>query len=297
MHTIVPSPARALMPEFIVVGESLVDEISSDAGTVTRPGGSCLNVAVGLARLGASVTFVTSYGEDEAGALLDEHLSGLAVVRSSRPTSRAVAQLDQAGVARYDFDFSWQLDQLALSLPASSHLHVGSLAALWPPGADLVLDLVRRHEGTVSYDPNWRVGVAPADARTRVSQLMTLATVVKLSEEDLDGLYPNWSGDRLAAHLLSQGVQVVVLTRGADGAEAWTSTTHHHLPAAGTAEIVDTVGAGDAFMAAFVHEWLWDGDVRRALEFASTVAWMTCQRPGADPPSAMDLIEALPSST
>jgi len=280
-------------PSVVVVGESLVDELRSAQGTVERVGGSCLNVAVGLSRLGTPVTFVTSFGDDEAGRRVAEHLAGMTLIRSVGPTVRAIAELDQEGVAQYQFSFAWDLGDLALEVPPTSHLHVGSLSAVCSPGADRVLEIVSRHSGTVSYDPNWRAGLAPPGARERAEHLMSLATVVKLSEEDAAALFPEKSAEVLARRLLQRGPGVVVLTRGGDGAEAWTTASHERVPVPAGGPIVDTVGAGDAFMAGFLHEWLEHGDVARALTVGSWVARRTCERSGADPPTAEELRQAV----
>jgi len=284
---------RQLKRHVVVVGESLVDELRSAQETVERVGGSCLNVAVGLSRLGRSVTFVTSFGDDEAGRRIAEHLAGMTLVRSVGPTARAIAELDREGVAQYQFSFAWDLGDVAIEVPPTSHLHVGSLGSVCAPGADRVFEIVRRHSGTVSYDPNWRASLAPPGARERAEHLMSLATVVKLSEDDAAGLFPGTSAEVLARRLLQSGPEVVVLTRGGEGAEAWSSASHERVPVPAGAPIIDTVGAGDAFMAGFLHEWLQQGDVARALTVGSWVARRTCERSGADPPTAKELRRAV----
>lgn len=276
-------------PQVVVVGESLIDELRAAQGTVERVGGSCLNVAVGLSRLGTAVTFATSFGEDEAGRRIAEHLAGMSVIRTDGPTSRATATLDENGVAEYEFSFSWDLSETVLEVPPTSHLHVGSLGAICMPGADWVLEVVRRHNGPVSYDPNWRESLAPPGARERADHLMSLATVVKMSEEDAAALFPGTRGDALADRLLKSRPEVVVLTRGSEGAEAWTSSSHAQVPTPTGGPVVDTVGAGDAFMAGFLHEWIQHCDVARALSVGCWVARLTCERPGADPPTAEEL--------
>lgn len=279
-------------PHVVVVGESLIDEIRSPQGTVERVGGSCLNVAVGLSRLGRPVTFVTSFGDDDAGRSIAQHVTGMTLVRANGPTSRAIATLDAEGVAQYEFSFAWDLRD-AVDVPPKSHLHIGSLGAVCAPGADRVLEVVRRHTGTVSYDPNWRTGLASPSELERAQHLMSLATVVKLSEEDAAALFPGSSGEALAHRLLQCGPAVVVLTCGGEGAQAWTSSDHTEVAVPPGGPIIDTVGAGDAFMAGFLHEWLAHRDVARALTVGCLVARLTCERAGADPPTREELLRAV----
>lgn len=277
----------------MVVGESLIDELRSAQGTVERVGGSCLNVAVGLSRLGTPVTFVTSFGKDEAGRRIADHLAGMTVVHSDGPTARAIATLDTEGVAQYEFSFSWDLADTVIDVPPTSHLHIGSLGAVCVPGADRVLEVLQGHSGTVSYDPNWRESLAPPGARERAGHLMSLATVLKMSEDDAAALFPGTRDDALAHRLLKSGPEVVVLTRGSEGAEAWTSSSHAQVPTPTGRPVVDTVGAGDAFMTGFLHEWLEHRDVTRALTAGCWVARLTCERAGADPPTAEELRRAI----
>jgi fructokinase len=168
---------------------------------------------------------------------------------------------------------------------------VGSLAAVLPPGAEAVLELARRAcaEGAaVSFDPNCRPDVVDRDL-DRVDELAALSSVVKLSDEDLAFLYPDQPFAQVADRWLSDRTRLVVLTRGARGASARTSDGSWDVPPAEGSAIVDTVGAGDAFMAGLVDGLLRDQPVNAALSHAAVVARRTCERAGADPPWASDL--------
>ena len=149
--------------EVLVVGEALVDVLVDVEGVRTeRPGGSPANVAVGLHRLGRRVQLLTALGEDEHAELLREHLSGVELLTAPLPrTGTAVATLDEVGSASYAFDIAWDLGDVIIG-PLPRWLHVGSLATVLPPGADVVLALARRAgaEGaSVSFDPNCRPDV------------------------------------------------------------------------------------------------------------------------------------------
>lgn len=305
-----------------VVGEALVDLVgAADGRTFTaHPGGSPANVALGLARLGVPVSLHTALGRDHFGRLVTVHLrrDGVRLPDSSytdSPTGLAVAVLDAAGVASYDFRLGW--DPAPLQLPAGAPcLHTGSLATTLAPGAAAVEDLVRRvrDEVTVSFDPNVRPALAGdrKAARERVERLVGLSHLVKVSEEDLAWLQPGEDVEALAREWLTLGPQLVVVTLGEGGALAVAArpvgplvvAARHEGPLvvarpARKVDIVDTVGAGDAFTAGllswlFAGGWLDEAGSRlagltpaeweAALDRAVLVAALTCARPGADPP-------------
>lgn len=297
----------------LVVGEALVDVVVSAEGEVESPGGSPLNVAVGMARLGAPATLLTQLGDDARGTLLRDYLAANDVELVAEPTSTgrtsvALARLDPAGVASYEFDLEWTLPQRRL--PLDEGLHVGSLGAALPPGRDAVRRLVddtAESGGFVSYDPNLRAQFTPADSSTEawVLDLAAQACVVKVSEEDCELLRPGASAHDVARGLLrGRRTEVVVLTRGAEGATAYRGDDVVHVPAP-TVEIVDTVGAGDSFMAAVLAQ-LHDLDVlgdldrlsgtmlRQVVRGATVVAAITCSRRGAAPPWRRELPSGWP---
>ena len=127
-----------------VIGESLVDIISDprrEAPTDVHPGGSPLNVAVGVARLGLAATLVTHYAADPYGDMIEGHLNtnGVTAIRGgSAPTSAATATLGPDGAATYAFSISWDISGAALpaleAVQGSSHVHTGSIAAVLGPG-------------------------------------------------------------------------------------------------------------------------------------------------------------------
>jgi fructokinase len=270
----------------LVVGECLVDVVERPDGSVVEAaGGSPANVAVGLGRLGVPVSLVTSYGDDPRGRLLQDHLLASKVVPQVHlaPTSVARARLDQTGAATYSFDLRWELGELDAG--TAKWLHVGSLGATLAPGAAVVRRLVAEVDCPVSYDPNCRPSLMGPDVREQVQELVALSDVVKLSAEDAEFLHPGLPHAELAARWLALGPTLVVVTLGADGADAWTPEGHLHVDVPDGAPVVDTVGAGDAFMSGLLWSLLEDGqDVRAALRTASQVARRTCERPGADPP-------------
>ncbi len=305
------------MDDVLVVGEALVDIVlRGDEPPVEHPGGSPANVALGLGRLGRRVSLLSRIGDDDRGRRVEGHLarSGVTLAPGTLTpgrTSTATARLDASGAATYDFDIDWHLPD-AVPPPARA-LHTGSIAAVLAPGGDAVLDLVRRARGTctVSYDPNARPALMgdPAATRARVEQFVAAADVVKVSDEDVAWLAPGADPLDVARDWLGLGPAMVVVTRGGDGAAAVCAAGVVEV-AAPRVEVVDTVGAGDAFMAGLLdalaaadllgverREALHAVDVARleaAARRATRVAALTCARPGADPPTRQELAAAYP---
>ena len=301
---------------FVVVGEALVDLVGQRGGRtwVAHPGGSPANVALGLARLGNPVTLVTRLGRDAFGEMVRAHLEDSGVQIDSGPdgevaTSLAIATL-AAGVASYDFRIEWELGVLA-PLPVEARcLHTGSLATALAPGNGAVVDLIEReHErgrATISYDPNVRPALlgAPEVARPEIERLVSLADVVKVSDEDLRWLYPGRPDEEVARAWLASGPALVVITRGGEGVYAVTRSLEVRRPAV-PIDLVDTVGAGDSFSSGLLDGLrradLLGGPRREALaqvdratllsivDAAGMVAAITCSRPGANPPTREEL--------
>ncbi|HWC36214.1 MAG TPA: carbohydrate kinase [Mycobacteriales bacterium] len=287
-----------------VLGESLCDVFTdADGVTTERPGGGPLNIAVGLARLDIAVHLFTAIGNDARGAELRAALSAEAVAvtcgKSSLPTATATASIDGGGRATYSFELGWD-PRFDVDWPALDVLHFGSLGAVVQPGAAEVAAVVDRYAGKalISYDPNWRDGVVASDPRVVVETHAARADVVKLSDDDAAKVYPELDSEQVARRLLSLGPALVIVTRGAAGASGWTQQVEKHCAAAAV-DVVDTVGAGDAFMATVLSELagfsrakveaLNKRELELVLEFASYVAGRTCERAGADPPRLSEL--------
>jgi len=300
-------------PRVLVVGEALVDIVRRDGDDAVHPGGSPLNVAVGLQRLGVPTMLHSSFDADPYGIVIAQHLEASEVLITpgtigNRPTSVALATIDATGAASYTFSIEWDPASLDVAPGSVAALHVGSIGAVLEPGATLVERLLSelRPTATISYDPNIRpqlMGSAD-DARPRVERIIALADVVKASDEDIAWLYPDAMVTDVMASWLALGAGLVVVTRGRDGADALTTGGPVHVAAPRT-EVIDTIGAGDSFMSglltALSDRDLLGGDGRAALrelpasavadvvEFAARCAAITVSRPGADPPTRDDL--------
>jgi fructokinase len=249
-------------PRLLVIGEALVDIVTDAHGERSEHvGGSPANVAVGLARLDHVVDFACCLGRDERGERIAHHLTrhGVHVLPESfgeAPTSTAMAILDHTGAATYEFDLHWDLPPIRLP-EGTVHVHTGSIGTVLTPGAESVTTALRdvRAQGTVSYDPNIRPGIMGdlATVRVRVEELVALSDVVKASEDDLALLYAGQSPQDVMAHWVGLGAALTVVTLGPDGVIFRVSGDDTVRSAPTRAEqVVDTVGAGDSFMAGLV---------------------------------------------
>lgn len=305
---------------FVVIGEAIVDLTgpAADGSAIARPGGSPLNVAVGLARLGQRTAFAGRLSADPFGTVLRRHLERSAVdlryvVAAAEPSTIALVEL-ASGQATYEFslgaDFHWTADELAF-LPGSARaVHFGSLASWLSPGDEAIataISSVRRSSSVlVSYDPNVRPSLQldTAVARRQVEESVSNAHVVKASSADVDWLYgQNADPGAVAGKWLDLGARLVVITMGADGATGWVTGHGPVSRPAFPAAVADTVGAGDAFTSGLLdalarRDLLEPGRLTAlddavmladVISDAGRVAGITCTRPGANPPSRAEV--------
>ena len=298
----------------LVVGEALVDIVVPLRGDRREyPGGSPANVAMTLGRLDRPVRLVTWLGEDARGRMVKDHLneSHVKITEESlgaRQTSTALATLDASGAATYDFDLDWQVRDTQVD-ESVIVLHSGSIAATLEPGGSAVVDLMRetRAQATITYDPNARPSImgSAKGAYARAKEIIQIADVVKTSDEDVAWLTGCRSVEEVAKEWLDMGVSVVVVTRGGEGAMAFSADAEVHLPASDV-DVVDTVGAGDSFMGGLIDA-LWSENLLgahnryalqnvdeetliRMLARAGSISAITVSRAGANPPWKKELI-------
>jgi fructokinase len=299
-----------------VIGEALVDvvETGDDDPRLARPGGSPYNVALGLARLGRASCFVGRLSSDPLGTILRNHAlrSGVDLrwtVDAHEPTTVALVELDPDGTAQYRFgvdstaDFRWTAAELARVPDDVAAVHFGSLASWTAPGDAVIATRVaslRAAGAAVTYDPNVRPHLQPdrPAARRQVERAVRLAHLVKTSEEDLAWLRPGEPFVDVAHDWRALGPAVVVVTRGGAGSVAVTADGLVEQPPV-PVDVVDTVGAGDAFMSGLLDALDRRGRLTPAgiaaapyaavLDEAALVAAITCARAGANPPRRADL--------
>jgi fructokinase len=303
----------------VVAGESLVDLIAGEDGSLMPlPGGGPFNVARTLARLEVPVAFLGAVSTDSFGrvlraALAEDGVDLRCVVDTDRPTTLAVAELDDEGIARYRFyaegtaapSLTPTACDAVLSAVDMKALHVGSLGLALEPLGSAVEQAVAHaaSDVLVMVDPNWRPGAVADGAawRARLERVLRRADVVKVSTEDLAHLAPGIEVARAARGLLAGRARCVLVTAGGGPVRVLT-TEGEAVVEPEPADVVDTVGAGDAFCAGFLA-WCTASQVSRAqlgavepmrdaAAFAALIAARTCERAGADPPR-LDELEAL----
>lgn len=291
--------------EIVVIGESLIDIVQTPSTEdIEVVGGSPANVALGLGRLGHNPRLVTALGRDPRGQRVADHLhrSGVVIDPASWSLDRtgtAMARILSDGAAEYMFDIRWELPE-SLDIGSPRLVHTGSIAAFIEPGSSQVLTLIDRLDEDVllSFDPNIRPELigSRADAVERVLRIGARANVVKLSDEDGEWLWPSSSPEQMAGRFLAVGTDLVSITLGGAGAMIFTADAHASL-AAPPVSVVDTVGAGDTFMAALIHRVVEEplivsrgtAKLRDAVQFAMSAAAVTVQRRGANLPRADEI--------
>ena len=298
---------------FLVVGEALTDSVSHEETRSETPGGSPLNVAVGIARLGHQVTLAARVGQDSRGLEIMAHAmdSGVSLIEDfsglSR-TSSATATIAPDGSASYEFDLLWDFTPDMVLSGDCDHVHTGSIGATLEPGATGVAELLRRERAkgsSISYDPNARPSIMgrPDEVLTRVEELVGLSDIVKASDEDIAWLYPSKTLQDVTSHWRSLGPQLVVVTQGANGVVATLGSIEVSAPTLAT-HVHDTIGAGDSFMAGLLVALsergalgsgrshlteLSEAELAGAIDFALSCAAITVSRAGANPPRREEL--------
>ncbi|MFD5746432.1 PfkB family carbohydrate kinase [Streptomyces sp. NPDC127033] len=294
----------------LVMGEALIDlvPVPDDPQTYrAQPGGAPANVAAGLARLGTPSWFAGALGGDGFARVIEQRLVSAGTelglcARSELPTTLAVADPGPDGTG-YHFHVG---DTATFRLPDHSArtdrfaaVYVGGVAAVVEPAAEAVAATARAGaaRSLLVVDPNVREDrtIDPEQAVRRLRELCALAHVVKASDEDLARLWPGTDPDESCRKLAGEG-RLVVLTRGARGATAFAGGAEPVSVPAVPVEVVNTIGAGDAFMAGVLN-WLTApgadrsggvaglsrDEVTEMLGFASRVAASVCAQTGTEP--------------
>ena len=281
--------------KILALGEALIDVVDKDGEVSEHVGGSLLNVACGVARLGHDSTIAAWIGQDQRGDRLRQwaHASGATFAPGSDgavQTPVAYATLDAVGRATYTFDLTWDVPDLDVG--SYGHVHTGSIAATLEPGGTKVVDVVRRAAGTVSYDPNVRPALMgrPADVVARVEELVAASDIAR-----------RW---------LDLGTGLVVITKGPEGASVHLGSGESYDEPTLPVTIGDTVGAGDSFMAGLIGRLVdlgllggersgerlraatWD-ELRPAVLQAIATSTITVSRQGAYAPTPDEVTELL----
>lgn len=300
----------------VVAGEALIDLVAAPDGTLAgHPGGGPYNVARTIGRLEQPVAFLGRISTDGFGARLrreleDDGVGVDAIVATDAPTTLALVELDASGSAAYRFYVAGTsvpgltLEAATAVLPERvGALYVGTLGLVFEPIATTLERLVERVDAAtlVALDPNCRPAAIEDRAayRGRLERVLRRTDVLKVSEDDLEWLLPGESATDAARALLFRGGAVALVTLGSQGALIVPGDEDVVAVEAAPVEVVDTIGAGDAFVGAFLAHWRSRGlgraelgrreELVEATRFACRVAALTCARSGAEPPRRAEL--------
>ncbi|MEV4970809.1 PfkB family carbohydrate kinase [Streptomyces scopuliridis] len=253
----------------LVMGEALIDLVPvPDEPELYRaqPGGAPANVAAGLARLATPSWFAGALGGDGFARMIEQRLVSAGTelglcARSELPTTLAVADPGPDGTS-YHFHLqdtaTFRLPDHSAVVDRFAAVYVGGVAAVVEPAAGAVAATARAgaERSLLVVDPNVREDrtIDPEPSARRLRELCELAQVVKASDEDLARLWPDTDPDETCRRLAGEG-RLVILTRGAKGSTAYAGSAEPVSVPAVPVEVVNTIGAGDAFMAG-VLTWL-----------------------------------------
>jgi fructokinase len=287
----------------VCIGEALIDMIKTESnkGMVFLPawGGSVMNVALGVARLGSSAQFAGSLSTDPLGQRLRQFIAdaGVGLELSADTEAQTTIAMTSFVNSEPRYSFYGTPRSYAFCPPAIAAreqvvgariVHSGSLGVLEDTTFDAIVQSFRATEGIITFDPNVRPAMVDdwESYRGRIGALIRHADVVKYSIEDIEALYPTSDADQIAYATLAQGTAAVIITRAGDGADVYTRLEQDRIPIPTGHPLVDTTGGGDSTMAAIIHQILhrglptdhagWVHSVKQAL----VVAAIVCSRQG-----------------
>jgi fructokinase len=302
-------------------GDALIDFLPVKAvdgrdAIVPVVGGSCLNIAVGMARLGVSTGFVGGISTDLFGRMIADYATAAQVdlryaTRSPHQATLAFVRT-VAGEPQYAFydeataSRNWVYRPGSIPFDEIEAIHVGSTTLTNDTGVAEALAMLKDAGGrvTVSFDPNCRPNLVTDKARyiTQMDGFAAMADIVRMSDVDFEFLYGGGDHAGKAKALIAAGASLVVITRGIKGAQAWHEAAGAVEVQAPVVNVVDTIGAGDSFQAALLFALRAIGrigaqslaqanaeELRRVLSFATGCAAITCGRAGADPPRVAEV--------
>lgn len=308
------------MSDVICMGEILVEHVSTadnvslvhSPGFIKAPGGAPANVAVALQRLGLRAGFVGKVGRDPFGEYLRESLAQtgvdttyLFVDEKVRTTAVYVAVWDDG---RKDLcfyrnpgaDMMLTADEISDSIFKGARcFHFGSISFIDEPSASAqkkALQIAQDKGLMISYDPNYRPTLWPdrQTAEKIIQDSFRHCHLAKVSEEEWQ-VATGYDDLEDGIHaIMSKGVELLVISRGENGAIATNGDYRIELPGL-EVDVIETTGAGDGFLGAILTELLPEREktgslatlseekVRNALKIANAVGALTCKKPGAIP--------------
>ena len=294
-----------------VVGEVLIDLIPDADQYLAIVGGGPANTAKALANLGVKTHFMDGISNDEYGQMVKAELLSASVLLnyvhfSNKPTCTAKVTLDSSGSASYEFVIegtaTFDFSDLWLPNPQTlkpSLLHIGTLATVIEPGASVLFEWAQSvaRVAPIIFDPNIRPAVLGNrdEYVKKVEKWVEISSAVKVSDEDLNWLYPGKAIVEIAKKWLEVGVELVVVTLGDKGITAYRKNEQVSVDAVKVV-VADTVGAGDTVGAVLVEAIVNSGldkltgeALKTMLNRATKAAAITVSRTGANPPSKEEI--------
>ena len=302
--------------QVLVIGEALIDVVHTPDGLVQNiVGGSPANTAVALSRLGIKTFMKSRTSLDEFGQVIRNYLETEKVdlslgVIAKEPSTVIKAFIQNDRSAKYEADligasdFCWNQQELVFGESNFTFVHLGSLTSYVEPGASEVekwfTNLKNETSLLLSFDPNIRHpldGQKAKDVRERAKRLCAISHFVKASDEDFEWIYQTNDFKSPAKELVSNGVGIVIITRGKNGTWAISSDKNEFEILAQDIKVIDTIGAGDSFSAAFLAQLIDKGintldklktmkifELEEILNNSAHASGVTCSRKGANPP-------------
>ena len=308
--------------DITVFGEILIDFTSqgfNEDGQMLyarNPGGAPANVAVAAGRLGAHTAFLGKAGNDMHGKFLKSVLeeekvntSGL-ILDDQYFTTLAFVEVNENGERTFSFarkpgaDTQIQKEEIEIDvLDKTSIFHIGSLSLTAQPARDTTLYAVKRARkkgSIISYDPNYRASLWPDEkmARQQMRSLIPYVDLMKISDEETELLTDEKEVEKAAETLYRQGVKIVAVTLGREGAYIYSKDGGCVVPGFEVTQIGDTNGAGDSFWGGFLYQIIVSGkrleeltkdDLVKFARFGNAVASLCVEKKGAIP--AMPTLE------
>lgn len=275
------------MIQLCVLGEYIIDftwqgkNEKGLPGYTQNPGGAPANVACAASKLGVPAGIITKLSNDVFGRFLYQYAESLGcidlrgVVRSDDPTGIAFALLDETGERDFVFyrhncaDAMLRPEDIREELLVEcSVLHFSSVSLASQPSREATLHAVRtaRKLGKqISFDINFRAPLwnKPEEAKAAVAEAMALADIVKASEEEAQ-MFGADTPEAAASVFLEAGPALVLITFGSEGSRYYTKDFTGTVPSF-SVKAVDTTGAGDNFMGAFLARFIQEGQPPEAL--------------------------------
>ena len=303
----------------ISLGEALVDFVSlKNLSFDGFPGGSPYNTSIAISRLGINCQFLGRISNDIFGNSLIKYLKENNVgtdyaIRSNDNSTLSFVQKKSDGQAQYAFfanetaDKNWSASEInSIELPDECKIiHFGSISISQEPSGTILTDFLENNgkNKLLSFDPNIRPSLITERELylQRFKKICGFSSIIKLSDEDLNWIYPDLDREEAIADIFNSGIALIALTEGEKGAWIMNNKTRVLSPIT-KMTVADTIGAGDTFHGALLsylykNEWfnkealstLNENQLKSIGDYSNKAAGINCSRSGADPPTAFEM--------